>query len=55
MLAHSSSLVVYSCCNFDALFDGRCCFKFAAANVNEPLVELMPLLCLCSFGVHDAL
>ena len=55
MLAHSAAQVVYCCCNFDALFDGCCCLKFVAANVDEPLVELMSLLGFCPFGIHDAL
>ena len=55
MLTHDSAQVAYCRCNFDALFDGRCCLKFVAANVDEPVVELMPLLGLCPFGIHDAL
>ena len=50
-----SAQVVDCCCNFDALFDGRCCLKFVAANVDEPLVELMPLLGFCPFRIHNAL
>ena len=55
MLADSSAQVVDCCCNFDALFEGRCCLKFVAANVDEPLVELMPLLGFCPFRIHDVL
>ena len=55
MLADCSAQVVDSCCYLDALFDGRCCLKFVAADVDEPLVELLPLLGFCpcfGFMVH---
>ena len=55
MLAHCSTQVVDCCRNFDVLFDGRCCLKFVSIDVDDPLAELMPLLGLCPFGIHDAL
>ena len=55
VLARSSTQIVDCCCNFDALFDGRCCLKFASTDVDDPLVELMPLLSLSPFGIHDVL
>ena len=40
--------IVDCCCYLDALFDGRCCLKFVAADVDEPLVELLPFVGLLS-------
>ena len=47
--------VVDSRCYLDALFDEHCCLKFVAADVDEPLVDLLPLLGFCPFWIHDAL
>ena len=56
MLTHCAQHIVDCCCYLDALFDGRCCLYFVSADVDDPLVDLMPLLGLCPFSrIHDAL